>query len=290
MKLFVKNYIIWVLPAILVLVTLVPVASWAQPRIVSLKPNITEILFELGLGQNIVGVTSYCDYPAQVRQKEKVADYVRVEMERLLWLKPSHVMASKENSQQKEIKFMRNLGLDVFVFNFERFSDIEQAMAEMGLLFHKEGMADQLVAGMRARLQHLRSRVTPEMRSKRVLIVVGSHPLVVVGGNNFIADGVKLLGLTSIAVQSKLRYPTFSTEQLINAAPDVVFDLTVGMQGANRAERLRWYRNFTSLPAVAVGAIYFPDPKHFRPSPLLMNGLEALVEAMASQALEKSTQ
>jgi iron complex transport system substrate-binding protein len=242
----------------------------AFSRIVSLKPNVTEILFVLGLGPQVVGVTNYCDRPEAARSLPKVADYIHVDAEKVLRLKPDQVVGSAENSSQKEVYFLMNRGIRVELFPF---STLEQTMASltaMGKLLGREAEAEKIVGTMRSELENLQLAAQEQPR-KKALFVVGIEPLVVAGSGNFLDEAAEYLGLVNVAGKSRLAYPTYSTESLIRSAPEVILELTMGSEKAGNSteERRRWWRQFASLPAVKTGEIYFLDIEKMRAVPSL---------------------
>ncbi len=251
-----------------------------QERIISLKPNITEILYELGLQDQIVGVTSYCDRPSGALTKPRVADYVHVDIEKVLAQRPTLIIGSKENSLKKPVDFLLQQGITVKLFSFGRLEDTFRSMIEIGSLFHQEGQAKILVKNLSEQLQQLKIS-NPKLSKLKVLMVVGMHPLVVVGGNNFLNDLLKTLGLTNLAGESKMSYPNYSVDQLLSSAPDVILDLAMGTETGNGAgyqkEHLEFFEEYASLPAVQKKRIIFLDISDFRAAPSLIVGAKKMV-------------
>lgn len=252
----------------LVLISLLPSRVLiAYTRIVSLKPNITEILFALGAGDRIVGVTSYCDRPPEAQKLPKVADYIHVDTEKTLLLKPDLILGSTENASQKEVNFLESRGVKVALFPFATLKDLMSSLAAIGKLLDAAPEADRILATMRSELEDLKARAKDRPRLK-ALFVVGADPLVVAGSGNFFDDAAEYLAVTNVAGQSRLHYPTFSTEALIRSAPEVILELTMGSeQSASREERRRWWARFGSIPAVKNGRVYFMDIERMRAVP-----------------------
>lgn len=271
-----------------VAVVLLPVLAGFSPglqaagaeRLVSLKPNITEILYELGLGEDLVGVTTFCDYPALAQKKAKVGDYVHVNVEKVMSLKPTWVFASQENSLKKEIYFLQKQGIRVELFSFLRISDIFTSLEKMAQLLGRTNQGRTLAQTMRNKLQNMEGALIRDGKKIKTLMLVGRSPLVVVGGDNLLNDVLHLVGLDNIAGGSAMRYPTYSMEQLILAQPAIIIDLSMesGAQDKNKARQ--FYKNFISLPAVRDKRVYLLDVADFRPSPRIVAGIQSMIDVV----------
>lgn len=261
---------------ILVCILWIPQAH-AKSRLISLKPNITETVYELGSGDQLVGATLYCDYPEAAKKLPRVADYIKADPEKILLLRPDLILASEENSSQKEIYFLMNRGIPVELFSFTTLQETYDSILKLGRVLGKAEQATQVVAKMKAELADLKAKFGGGP-VQRALFVVGYDPLVVVGGDNFIDDVFPYLGLSNVAGGSKIKYPTWSTEQIIRSAPDWIVELPMGSenQPGKRGSRLQWWQRFPSIPAVAKGQILSFPVEEIRAVPALPLALEKL--------------
>ncbi|MBI2339154.1 MAG: ABC transporter substrate-binding protein [Deltaproteobacteria bacterium] len=250
----------------------------AFDRIISLKPNITEILFELGVGDKIVGATTWCDNPPAAKKIPRVADYLQVDGEKALALSPDLVIGSKENSAKGDIDFLSRQGIPVKLFSFNRLEETFKSLLEIAGLVGKEERGKELVEALRKGFKTMHP--LSEAPSPRVLMVVGLKPLVVVGGNNLLDDLLEIVGGKNIAGNSLLRYPNYGIDQLISARPEVIVDLTMGNETGGKEKKMDWYRQFRSVPAVKNGRIYFLDIADFRASKRLLVGARKLHEVL----------
>lgn len=254
-------------------------ASAENSRIVSLKPNITEIIFALGAGDQLVGVTTYCKRPSAAKKLPRVADYIRANPEKILALKPDLVLGSQENSSQKEIQFLKNHGVKIELLSFDTLSNLRNSTLQLGQFLEREEQATQLVTQLDQGLKKLKA-VSHFPIKPKTLLVVGYDPLVVVGGHNFIEEAFSLLGLENVAQASRLKYPNFSTEQVIQAAPELILDLSMAVPAdspefqKNFQERLKWWQRFPSIPAVQQKRIIPVDIEEIRAVPSLPEALE----------------
>ncbi len=256
-----------------------PVA--AQSRLISLKPNITEIIYQLGAGKDLVGVTRYCDFPEAAKKLPRVADYIKADPEKILVLKPDLILASQENGSQKEVIFLMNRGIAVELFSFTTLKETLASIHKLGRVLGKEAEAKTLVEAMQRELEQLadKNRGGPK---KNALFVVGYDPLVVVGGDNFINDVMPYLGLTNVAAASKIKYPTWSTEQLIRSAPEMIVELPMGSENTTEKikSRNKWWQRFPSIPAVRHHKIISFPVEEIRAVPQLPQALFRLVDKM----------
>jgi len=256
---------------------ILPLKSFGYSRIISLKPNITEILFALGLGDKVVGVTTFCDRPPSAAQVPRVADYIRVNPEKALALKPDLILGSKENSSQKEIYFLEERGIPVKLLDFATIPQTLQSIQVIGNLLGKSPEAQKITRTMKGQLEEFRKRVQGA-KWKRALFVVGYQPLVVAGQGNFFDEASPYIGTFNVARESKLKYPTWSTEQLIRSQPEIIFDISMDSRKseADFPQRLQWWRQFRSIPAVRWNQIYYFNIEKMRAVPSLPQALEEL--------------
>lgn len=272
---------IWIFVLIGMTSGLSSAATKSSARIISLKPNITEIIFALGAGDLLVGATTYCKRPAAAQKITRVADYISAQPEKILSLKPTLIVGSKENSSQKEIQFLQNRGFQVELLSFATLTDLRNSILQLGTLLNKNAQAKSLVAELDDGLTKLKQPTATKHRPK-TLIVVGYDPLVVVGGNNFIEETFSLLGFDNVARVSRLKYPTYATEQVIHAAPEIILDLSMAVPATspqfqkNFQEHLKWWQRFPSIPAVSKQQIFPIDIEEIRAVPSLPKALEKL--------------
>lgn len=261
-----------------------PSAS-AYSRIVSLKPNVTEILFALGAGPQVIGVTTYCDRPEEVKTLPKVADYIRAFPEKILHLKPDLILGSTENSSQKEVYFLMELGIPVKLLNFSTIEETQQSIQALGKLLGKEKAATQLTDKMKEELTQLKNAAAA-FPKKQVLFVVGYQPLIVAGGDNFFDEATAYLGAVNVAHESKLKYPAYTTELLIRAAPEVIIDLPMGSEktGTQIQTKAEWWKQFPSIPAVRDKQLFSFDIEKVRAVPSLPEALREIFQLIHPEA------
>ncbi len=201
---------------------LLPSIAMAAERIVSLKPNITEILFALGVGDRVVGVTTWCDYPAATQRIAKVADYVQPNVEALLAVRPDLIITSTENSRRGPIEQLQRLRLRVAILPFTTVSETLTSIERIGTLVDAAPAAAALVRQMRAQTVQRRS---PAAQPKTALVLVSQSPMVAAGPASFIGELLELAGATNVILARQPSYPHISDERLLALEPDVIIRL-----------------------------------------------------------------
>ncbi|MDI3280767.1 MAG: cobalamin-binding protein [Bacillota bacterium] len=247
-------------------------------RIVSLAPSNTELLFALGLGPRVVGVTTWCNYPPEAQKREKVGD-VRVNEEKVVALRPDLVVADG-NLQPEAARRLEALGLPVLVVAPRDLAGVFRALELLGRAGGREREARELATHLRARVERVQARVEALKRGRhtpplRVLVLVDPDHLYAAGPGTFLDELVRLAGGTNVAAQAGVPWPQLSEEEIIRGDPEVIL-----VTGGSREAVLR-RRSWRYLAAVRTGRIYELDPDRFsRSGPRLVDALEELVEVL----------
>jgi iron complex transport system substrate-binding protein len=252
------------------------VAVVAEPqRIVSLAPNITETLFALGLGQKVVGVTSYCNYPAEAAKITKVGDTLRPNIEQIITIRPDIVLVSTASQLEQFRAKLSQAGIPVFALKSGSLEEIFHSIETIGQITHRESQARDLVAGLRARLDGIKQRVAGKPRPK-VFFIVGTEPLITAGRNAFITDLINIAGGDSISADVPTEWPTYSAEAAIARAPDII--ILPGIQHGNEGQ-MKLPEGLQVTPAAREGRAYqINDELIFRPGPRIIDGLEEMAK------------
>jgi iron complex transport system substrate-binding protein len=244
-------------------------------RLVSLAPSVTETLFELGLNDRIVGVTSFCDYPPEAADKEKVGDTMRPSIERIIALKPDLVIASTSSQLEQFVKNLDELGVPIYVSNPRNVEGVLNSISRIGQITGAQQRAEELVRILRGRIDAVRERVGSRERP-RVLLLLGTEPLITAGKSSFITDLISLAGGNSISADEENEYPQFSLETAIASQPQVIF-LQSGEN--DLPDRLK------QTPAARNGRIFhLDDDLLLRPGPRMIEGLEEAAKRIHPEA------
>lgn len=262
-----------------VLATCVALAAPRAPvsRIVSTLPTATEMLFALGLGDRVVGVSEFCRYPPQVTSLPKVGATLHPDFERIATLRPDLVVIADRNVDfAGRLEAARIPFVEIATTSL---SDVSSSMLRIGAAAGIEPHAREVVAAIEGRLQRVRSRAASSRPSK-VLLIMGRAPgaltgIVAAGAGSYLDTLVRIAGGTNVAASvSSLPYPQLSLESILRLDPDVIVD-TIDM-GATEAGRERQHREsqalwqrYRTLSAVRRGrvraaetdALFIPGPR-----------------------------
>lgn len=251
-------------------------------RIVSLAPNLTEILFALDLGERVVGVTDACDYPPAARQLPRVGSVVSPSLERIVSLGPDLVLATTAGNRRETVAALERLGVPVYATNPHSLLSTFASIEHIARLTGSEQPGRALVEALQHRLDDVRAR-TRGLPRPSVLFVVWFEPLITAGRNTFIQDAIHLAGGDSISGELHEDWPHLSLEEVIRRNPDIV----VTAQGPGMEQRIReisGQAGWRELKAVRTGRLIVLDDKALRPSPRLVEVVEAMARAFHPEA------
>lgn len=247
-------------------------------RIVSLAPSVTEMLFALGVDDRIVGVTSYCDYPAAARQKQQVGDTLHLSLERIISLRPDLVVISTASQLESLTRRLDELSIPVFVTDPRTVRDVALTIRGLGELTGSEARAAALVSAFDRKVSEVELRVG-QLPRPRVLYVLQTAPLITVGKNTFINDLINLAGGSSISATETADYPQFSRETVAARKPEVI--IAPASHGTELVTEESLLHDFATTPAVIRRRIFRVDPDLVdRPGPRIVEGLEQLARGL----------
>ncbi len=249
-------------------------------RIISLAPHVTEQLYAIGAGRLIVGAVDYSDYPEAAKEIPRVGGYSRLDLERILTLKPDLIVGWSGGNNTQQLERLEGLGLVVYRSEPHHLEDIAAGMEKLGLLSATEEQAREQASAFRRRVENLRtvSRGKPE---RTLFYQIWNRPLMTVNGKHLINEVLSLCGGKNIFAELPVVTPKVSTEAVIAANPEVI--IASGM-GKARPEWLDEWRQWPQLEAVRHGRLYVVDPSIIqRASPRLLEGAVAVCRAINTQ-------
>lgn len=269
--------------ALAALLTAMPLC--AQPaRLVSTAPGATEILYALGLGSKVVGVTTFCRYPADAQSKPKVGTFIQPDFERIAAQRPDLVFIIR-NPIDLATK-LRRLGLRVEELRLDTVDDILASIRQAGRAAGAAAAGDALASGLRAGLDSLRE---PANKRPRVtaLYIVDRTPgtlqgMFAAGPGSYIDELLTLAGGRNVAPAGGGSFPKVSLEQVLAADPEVIIDMGDYMQGRaataeTRRAKLALWANYPNLRAVRNRRVYDVSSDAFVvPGPRLVEAARAL--------------
>lgn len=247
-------------------------------RIISLAPNVTEILFSLGLGDRVVGVTSYCDFPEAAKAREKVGDTLHPNLERIIALKPDLVVVSTSSQLENLTRKLDQLSIPVYVTNPRAAREVIVSIRRLGEATGATARAAQLAGEMESRISAVEARVK-DLPRPRVFYVLQTGPLITAGRNTFINDLINIAGGKSISGDETADYPQFSQETVIARAPEII--VAPSSHGTELVNESELRRGFATTPAIRSNRIVWINPDMVdRPGPRIVEGLEQLARGL----------
>jgi len=238
-------------------------AHFNEPRIVSLSPAMTEIIFSLGAERYLVGTTTYCDFPDSAKKIYKVGDFSNPSIERIISLKPSLVIVNLP--EQSRIKNqLEKYGLKIFVTSPSKIEDIYKEISELGRILKTEKKADSLINYMKENIRPL-SRI-----KKRVYIEICPRPLITIGGTSYLNELIEMAGGENIFSDINKDYPVVNQEEVIMRNPEFI----IGLHPEDIENRIGW----KDVSAIKNHRVYRDLNQDWilRPGPRLVLGFKQL--------------
>ena len=241
---------------------------------------MTEIIFSLGLGERVVGVTTVCDQPAEARGKTKIGGMANPSIEAIVALKPDIVVLNRDGNPKTIADHLAKLGIKTHVFQARRLTELPGGIREMGRALGAQPAADHLAEQIETSIRDIRTLQqgkplqTVTGRPRKVLFVIWPNPLIVAGPGSILDDAMAMRGLNNIAKDAKVPYPRFSLEAVIQRQPDLIL---IGkghsdMKGLSKG----LLKSLHMLKAVRKGRVCYMDDALYRPGPRIPAGLEDL--------------
>jgi iron complex transport system substrate-binding protein len=240
----------------------------ANPRrIVSLAPNITEILFALGLGDRVVAVTNYCDFPPNVKTLPKVGGFIDPDIERIMSHKPDLIVGVTSAGNIELPDKLTEAGLSYVFLEVENIEQTRDAILFLGATTGAIIPAAELNANIDDQLAAWEGEIEDP---PSVLVVYGYEPLVAAGPNSFAHELVARAGATNV-VESGERYVNLDAERLMALNPDIIIDAAMGGERGEVGEGP--WSAYPGVTAVANGdVVKITDPAVMRPGPRMVKG------------------
>lgn len=244
-------------------------------RIISLAPSITEILFALGVRQEIIGVTNFCDYPEDVTTKPRIGGFVNPDVEKIVSLKPDLVVAIADGNRWDTIERLSDLGLPIYTVDPKGFDGVIRTIRNIGEIIGKGEEARTLIRRMMEKREKVVT-LTRSLHRPAVFFQVGDAPVITVGKGTLANDLIRLAGGRSISENEPLSYPPYSIETILSKAPEIIIFSAMDNR-KNYSDLIRRWQTWKSIPAVKSNSIFVIDSNLVdRPAPRIVEGLEAL--------------
>ena len=248
-------------------------------RIISISPHLTEIAFAAGVGAKLIAVSEYSDYPPEALRLPRVGDGARVDIERILTLKPDLVLAWKSGNQAGDIVRLERLGIPVWVSEPSRLADIPRLLRDVAALAGESAVGARAAEAFERELRRLHLRYGAygaqalAQEPLRVFYEIWHQPLLTVNGAHMISDAITLCGGKNVFADVPVLTPAVSMEAVLAARPQMV--LGGGSANGEAEFDSRWAR----MPLVALRTIparYIEPDSIQRQSPRILDGIRAI--------------
>jgi len=246
-------------------------------RIIPLAPSLTEILYRLGLGDRVVGVTNHCNYPPDAASKPKVGSYINLNVEQIVSLAPDLVIGTVDGNERAVVEILEKTGIPIYLVNPRNVWEAVLTLALLGKLCGVEQAAKALAAELTGRVDQV-VLMTASREKPLVFLQINLQPIMTVNSRTMHHDLIRLAGGRNMTAEEPITYPRISMEEIIRRQPDII--LISSMERGGRFEKAReeWLK-WTSIPAVKTGRVHLIDSDLIdRPSPRVVEGLEIMAK------------
>ncbi len=251
--------------------------AYAAARYVSIAPSTTEILFALGLDENIAGVSTNCNYPDGALSKSRVGDFSSPNMEMIFSLKPDYIFCTGLE-QAPAVTELKRLKLKVYVADPSNLDELFATIHDIGKITGRETRALELIGAMRSDIASIKSKTAdiPPGNRKKVFMEIWHDPLMTAGRGSFVDELITLAGGINIASEVSRPYSNFSAEKVVNLDPDVI--ILAYMDRGTPLKLVAGRFGWNTIAAVKNNRVYndiSPDII-LRPGPRITQGLKAI--------------
>lgn len=258
-------------------------------RVISLAPSLTEMLYEAGGGDKLVGAVEYSDFPPAALKVPRIGSNQKLDLERIASLKPDLILVWYHGNALREVERLNALGIPLFYLEPHTISDIPSALERIGQLVGSDKIAQ--AAAERFRMRHAALGTQYAKRSPvSVFYQIASKPLLTINDKQIISDVIRLCGGRNVFGKELMLVPQLSTESVVAADPDVILaarqemDQHVGPNVAVRdpyAANVKSWRAFTGMKAVRTEQIWLiPGDQISRHGPRILDAAQAVCTAL----------
>jgi len=253
-------------------------------RIISLAPSITEILFALGLNEEIAAITNFCDYPQAALRKPRIGGFVNPDTEKIVSLKPDLIIGIRDGNRMDTVHRLNDFGFPVYLIDPKGFDGVMGTIKNIGEVVGREKESRRLIKELVDKRENMIT-LTRSLSKPKVFFQVGDVPLITVGKGTLADDLIRLAGGRSISENELVSYPSYSIETILARAPEIIIMSSMESKKDHMNLVKRW-QNWKSIPAVKMNAIYVIDSNLVdRPTPRIAEGLEAMVRIIHPEVL-----
>lgn len=252
-----------------------------RPRYISIAPSTTEILFALGLEKEIVGVSTYCNYPPEVKNKTKVGSFSSPNMEKIIALKPDYIFCTGLE-QAPVVTQLRQLNFKVYVSDPVNMDELFDSIREIGELTNSSAAAIALTGKMKDEVNMISSRVKliPSDKRVKLFLEIWHEPLMTAAKGSIVDELITLAGGINIAHGLPRPYCNISSEKVISLGPQCIIMAYMDKEPSLKLLKQRF--GWDKIAAVKSGRVFNDiDPDTLlRPGPRITRGLSEIYKRL----------
>lgn len=247
-------------------------------RVISLAPNITETIYELKVENKLVGVTNYCDYPPEVKLKEKVGSLLDPNIEIITSLEPDLIFMTTEGNSKYTYLSLKSSGFKVYVANPNDINGIIRMIENIGTIMGKKGEGEKISEKIKDTEKYYKIQ-KDENKILKCFMIVSLNPLITVNKFTYINELIELAGFTNIYSDELIEYPNVNYEDVLNKNPDYIFFLCDTTKTEIVEETKSEIKNRLSIVNASKNNKIFGIDENIisRPGPRVMEGVKLLI-------------
>jgi iron complex transport system substrate-binding protein len=252
-------------------------------RVVSLAPNLTEIVYAVGAGKLLVGDTSYCDYPPEAKEVAKVGDTMTPNIESIIALRPQLVLVSTASQLEAFTRQMEQHAIPIYVTDPHDLEGVFRTIQTLGEILGEKDRAAQLVNELRGRESAVEAAVKSS-KPVKVFYQVSAKPLYTAGRDSYITDVIRRAGGQSVTADVAGAWPKYSDESALASEPEAIIMASFDSMSKDALEVAD---SLKKSPAAKNGRVYGINGDYLsRPGPRLVNGLEEIARKLHPDAFK----
>jgi vitamin B12 transport system substrate-binding protein len=246
-------------------------------RIIALAPHIVEMLFEIGVGDKIIGTTEHSDFPAQANDIPRIGNYARLKIEKILTYDPDLIIAWRTGNPSDDLARLKQLGLNIVYSDPMNLTDVAKELRFLGKLTGAEKQAELKAKKFEAKLLNLQEHYKNK-KAISVFYELWSRPLTTVANNAWPQQSLNICGTVNPFINSKTDYPQINVEQVVLSKPQLI--IQPQSEGHKNPDAIDW-QQWQEIPASKNKLIIGPNSdKLHRMSTRLLDELEILCESI----------
>jgi ABC-type Fe3+-hydroxamate transport system substrate-binding protein len=243
-------------------------------RVICLMPTVTDTVFALGAGDDVVAISDYTKYPAAALKKPSVGDLINPSIETILSLHPDLVIGTQPKGPMEVTDQLERAGIPIFLVSPHGIAGIFQSIESVGMALNRTPQADALVQRLQQRVDAVKAR-TKNLPAPRVFMPIWYDPITTIGKNAFITEVIEAAGGRSVTDDLSTEWPQISMEVVLERAPDA---LLLVRGGKTTLQVLQDRPGWSSMTAIKSRRAYYVDDRINFASPVAIDALEDLAK------------